>query len=102
RIVATARRDGRGGIGCIVLGHGADEAKVVGWLQTAAPVHGFIGFAVGRTTFWDAIADHEAQKATREQTAARIAARYREWVAIFERARASGAGASAGAQAARR
>ena len=101
RIVATARRDGRGGVGCIVLGHGADEAKVVGWLQTAAPVPGFIGFAVGRTTFWDAIADHEAQKATREQAAGRIAARYREWVTIFERARASGADASASAQAAR-
>ncbi|MGH8796802.1 MAG: 2-deoxy-5-keto-D-gluconate 6-phosphate aldolase domain-containing protein, partial [Caldimonas sp.] len=48
RVVATARRDGRSGVGCIVLGHGADEAKVVGWLETAAPVHGFIGFAVGR------------------------------------------------------
>jgi myo-inositol catabolism protein IolC len=85
-----------------VLGHGADEARVVGWLETAAPVHGFIGFAVGRTTFWDAIADHEAQRATREQAAARIAARYREWVAIFQRAQASGAGANPVTQATHR
>ncbi len=55
-IVETARRDGRANVGCIVLGRGADEAKVVHWLTTAAFVPGFIGFAVGRTTFWDAIA----------------------------------------------
>ncbi|MEO8347019.1 MAG: DUF2090 domain-containing protein [Betaproteobacteria bacterium] len=88
RIVATARRDGRREVGCIVLGRGADEKKVVGWLETAASVEGFIGFAVGRTTFWDAIADYEAKKATRQETATRIGQRYREWITIFEQARA--------------
>ena len=42
--------------------------------------------AVGRTTFWDAVADYEAGDATREEAAARIAERYREWIAVFERA----------------
>jgi myo-inositol catabolism protein IolC len=88
RMVETARRDGRRGVSCIVLGRGADEKKVVAWLETAAAVTGFIGFAVGRTTFWDAIADYEAHKATRQEAAARIAGRYLEWVAIFRRAAA--------------
>lgn len=85
RIVAIARRDGRHDVDCIVLGRGADEKKVVSWLQTAASVRGFIGFAVGRTTFWDPVADFLAQRASRDEAVARIAARYAEWVAIFER-----------------
>ena len=89
RIVDTARCDGRHDVGCIVLGRGADENKVVGWLETAASVPGFIGFAVGRTTFWDAVADYEAKKATRQEAAFRIAQRFREWAAIFSRARPS-------------
>jgi myo-inositol catabolism protein IolC len=92
RVVETARRGGRPDVGCIVLGRGADEKKVVGWLETAASVPGFIGFAVGRTTFWDAVADYEAKTATRQEAAFRIAQRFREWAAIFSRARASNTG----------
>jgi myo-inositol catabolism protein IolC len=88
RVVETARRDGRGDVGCIVLGRGADETKVMGWLETAASVPGFIGFAVGRTTFWDAVADYEAHKTTRQEASTRVAQRYREWAATFERAAA--------------
>jgi myo-inositol catabolism protein IolC len=89
RVVETARRGDRRGVGCIVLGRGADEKRVVGWLETAASVPGFIGFAVGRTTFWDAVADYETRKATRQQAASRIAKRYREWVNVFEQAQPS-------------
>jgi myo-inositol catabolism protein IolC len=86
RVVATARRDGRHEVGWIVLGRGADETKVARWLQTAASVPGFIGFAVGRSTFWKPIADFVIEGITREQAASRIARRYGEWAAIFDRA----------------
>ncbi|HEY0297434.1 MAG TPA: DUF2090 domain-containing protein [Bordetella sp.] len=89
-MVAAARRGGRGHVGCIVLGRGADEKKVIDWLETAAQVDGFIGFAVGRTSFYDAIADYVAGKATREQAAGRIAGQYAKWAAIFEQARKAG------------
>jgi myo-inositol catabolism protein IolC len=85
RIVEVARRDGRSEVGCIVLGRGADEQKVVAWLETAASVSGFIGFAVGRTTFWDAVADFLARRTTRAEAVARIARCFREWAGIFER-----------------
>ena len=52
RVAAAARRDGRDHVGCIVLGRGEDDVKVREWLKTAAAVPGFIGFAVGRTSFW--------------------------------------------------
>lgn len=86
RVVAAARRDGRSEIGCIVLGRGADSRKVTRWLEIAASVTGFVGFAVGRTTFWDAVSDFLAKRATRDEAVARIASRFREWTAIFERA----------------
>ncbi|HJZ59182.1 MAG TPA: DUF2090 domain-containing protein [Gemmataceae bacterium] len=86
-VVATARRRGRDHVGCIILGRGEDDAKVRSWLTTAAGVPGFIGFAVGRTTFWDPLIDWRAQKTTREAAVAEIARRYREWVSIFEHAR---------------
>ena len=54
------------------------------WLATAAAVPGFIGFAVGRTIFWDPLVDWRAKKITREEAVAEIARRYREWVDIFE------------------
>ena len=88
KVVAAARRGGRDHVGCIILGRGEDDKKVREWLATAAPVPGFIGFAVGRTTFWDPLMDLRAKKLTREAAVAEIARRYREWVDIFEKARA--------------
>jgi 5-dehydro-2-deoxygluconokinase len=87
KIVASARRGGRDKVGCIVLGRGEDAMKVHHWLQTAAPVTGFIGFAVGRTTFWDPLMDWRAKKITRETAVAEIAHRYQAFVSIFETAR---------------
>jgi myo-inositol catabolism protein IolC len=86
RIVAAARRGGRTKVGCILLGRGEDDQKVREWLTTAAAVPGFIGFAVGRTTFWEPLIAWRAQKSTREDAVAEIARRYREFVTIFERA----------------
>jgi 5-dehydro-2-deoxygluconokinase len=88
KIVAAARRDGRDHVGCIVLGRGEDDKKVREWLATAAGVPGFIGFAVGRTDFWQPLVDFRAKKITREAAVAEIAGRYREFLDIFESARA--------------
>jgi 5-dehydro-2-deoxygluconokinase len=87
KVVAAARRGGRDKVGCIILGRGEDEQHVHQWLKTAAAVPGFIGFAVGRTTFWDPLMDYRAGRITRDAAVARIAAFYREWVDLFESAR---------------
>jgi 5-dehydro-2-deoxygluconokinase len=85
KVVEAVRRGGRDRVGCIVLGRGEDDRKVREWLQVAAGVPGFIGFAVGRTTFWDALIDWRAKKLSREDAVGRIAANYREWVDIFQK-----------------
>src|SRR5262252_6391611 len=85
KIVAVARRGGRNKVSCIILGRGADDKKVDEWLEIAAAVPGFIGFAVGRTTFWEPVVDWRAGKLTREAAVAEVARRYQEFVGIFER-----------------
>jgi len=85
RIVAAARRGGRDRVGCIVLGRGEDDRKVHEWLGIAAGVPGFIGFAVGRTDFWEPLVGFRAGKLTRDAAVSEIARRYREFVDIFER-----------------
>jgi myo-inositol catabolism protein IolC len=83
-IVAAARRGGRDKVGCIILGRGEDDAKVHEWLATGSGVPGFIGFAVGRTCFWDPLVNWRAKKITREDAVNDIARRYREFVGAFE------------------
>jgi 5-dehydro-2-deoxygluconokinase len=86
RVVAAARRKGRDRVGCIVLGRGENEQKVREWLSAAAGVPGYIGFAVGRTTFWDALVELRAKKIERSAAVARVAASYKGFVELFERA----------------
>ncbi len=86
RVAEAARRGGRDGVGCIILGRGEDDKKVVEWLKAAAGVPGFIGFAVGRTTFWDPLVAFRAKEISREEAVTRIANSYKSFVEIFEQA----------------
>jgi myo-inositol catabolism protein IolC len=85
-IVAAARRGGRKDVGCIILGRGENEQKVVEWLSTAAAVPGFIGFAVGRTSFWEPLVGWRDERLSADEAAAQIANRYCQWVTVFENA----------------
>jgi myo-inositol catabolism protein IolC len=88
KIVQVARAGERDTVGCIILGRGEDDAKVLEWLTTAAGVAGFIGFAVGRTDFWQPLVTWREGKISRETAVDQIARRYREFVDTFESAKA--------------
>jgi len=83
-VVAVARRNGRENVGCIILGRGEDELRVRIWLRTAAAVPGFVGFAVGRTCFWEPLIQLRDGKISRNMAVSQIADRYSEFVDIFE------------------
>jgi 5-dehydro-2-deoxygluconokinase len=89
KIVASVRRAGRDKVGCIILGRGENDEKVREWLTTAAAVPGFVGFAVGRTVFWEPLVGWLAKKTSRKEAVAEIARRYSEFVHLFEKARVS-------------
>lgn len=87
RIVSAVRRGGRDRVSCIVLGRGENSDKVHEWLTTAAGVPGFVGFAVGRTVFWEPLVNLRAGTMKREAAVAEIARRYRGFVDTFDRAK---------------
>jgi myo-inositol catabolism protein IolC len=84
RIAETCRRDGRDGVICVVLGRGADDAKVEHWLRQGAPVEGYAGFAIGRTIWWDALKAFLDGSLEREDAAGRIAENYLRFVSVYE------------------
>jgi myo-inositol catabolism protein IolC len=84
RIVTAARRNGRNRVGCIVLGRGEDADHVANWLRVAAGVPGFIGFAVGRSTFLEPIVALRSGKMTAEEASKEISRRFQIWVQDFE------------------
>ena len=51
----TRSGEGREGVVCVLLGRGASTEKVEQWLAGGRPVEGFIGFAIGRSIWWDAL-----------------------------------------------
>ena len=85
-LVKQARSGGRDGVVCVVLGRGADDAKVDHWLEQAAPVDGFIGFAIGRSIWWNPLKQYVDGKIERSEGARQIAENYSRFVKVYERA----------------
>ncbi|MCG3156348.1 MAG: hypothetical protein DKINENOH_02972 [bacterium] len=85
-IVAQARSNGRNQVGMIVLGRGENAEKVNHWLREGAKVEGVIGFAVGRTVFWDALEGLKNNKHSREQAVNMVANNYKGLVDLFTKA----------------
>jgi 5-dehydro-2-deoxygluconokinase len=85
-LAQVTRRDGRDGVVCVLLGRGASDAKVDHWLRQAAPVDGFVGFAIGRSIWWDALKGFLDGSIEREDASDRIAANYLRFVEVYESA----------------
>jgi 5-dehydro-2-deoxygluconokinase len=77
--------EGRGGVTCVLLGRGASTAKVEQWLEAAATVDGFIGFAIGRSIWWDALKGFLGKELQRSAAASQIADNYLHFVQVYER-----------------
>jgi 5-dehydro-2-deoxygluconokinase len=75
---------GRENVKCVLLGRGASTEKVNHWLEVAAPVDGFIGFAIGRSIWWDALKAFLAKETSREEAAGQIADLYLRFVRVYE------------------
>ncbi|MBV8944491.1 MAG: DUF2090 domain-containing protein [Solirubrobacterales bacterium] len=75
---------GREGVTCVLLGRGASTEKVEQWLREAAPVDGFVGFAIGRSIWWDALKGFLGGDLDREAAASQIAENYLHFVRVYE------------------
>jgi myo-inositol catabolism protein IolC len=82
-ISATTRAGGRDGVACVVLGRGADDARVDHWLRMGSGVPGYIGFAIGRSNWWDPLKAFVDGNLGREEAAKQIAANYRRFIDVY-------------------
>jgi myo-inositol catabolism protein IolC len=88
RLVADlARAGGRDRVACVVLGRGADEARVDHWLSAAAPVPGYTGFAIGRSIWWEAVAGWRDERIAAADAASLIGETYRRFIDVYQAAR---------------
>lgn len=67
---------------CLLLGAGAPTEEVDAWLARAAR-HGFAGFAVGRSIWWDAVRALLAGETDHGSAVSAVASRYRHFVDAF-------------------
>ena len=80
----TRKGEGREGVVCVLLGRGASNDKVDHWLRQAAPVDGFVGFAIGRSIWWDALKGYLDESLSREDAAAQVADNYLRFIEVYE------------------
>jgi myo-inositol catabolism protein IolC len=88
-LAEQTRTGGRDGVVCVLLGRGASDDKVDHWLQQAAPVDGFIGFAIGRSIWGDALTGYINGSLEREAAAKQVADNYLRFVKVYEDAEAA-------------
>jgi 5-dehydro-2-deoxygluconokinase len=80
----TREGPGREGVVCVLLGRGASDEKVDQWLRAASPVEGFVGFAIGRSIWWDALKGYLDDSLDREAAATQIAENYLRFIRVYE------------------
>jgi len=76
--------DGRENVKSVLLGRGASDEKVDHWLQQAAGVEGFIGFAIGRSIWWDALKGFLDGSLDRSAAAEQIADNYLRFIKVYD------------------
>ncbi len=80
----TRSGPGREHVACVLLGRGASTEKVELWLEQAAPVEGFIGFAIGRSIWWDSLKGFLDKSIEREAAVSQVADNYMHFVQVYE------------------
>jgi myo-inositol catabolism protein IolC len=91
-VIKMIKRDGRENVNLIVLGRGAREEEVERWLEvgskeevfeTGRKVEGVIGFAVGRTVFWQAIEKFHKGEIGKAEVIQTVSANFQNLYKIF-------------------
>jgi myo-inositol catabolism protein IolC len=84
----TRKGEGNENVVSVLLGRGASDEKVDHWLRQAAPVEGMVGFAIGRSIWWDSLKGFLAGDVEREAAAEQIADNYQRFIKIYDEAEA--------------
>jgi 5-dehydro-2-deoxygluconokinase len=83
-LAQQTRVGGRDGVVCVLLGRGASDEKVDHWLTQAAPVDGFVGFAIGRSIWGDPLKGFLDGSLPRDDAARQIGENYLRFVSVYQ------------------
>jgi myo-inositol catabolism protein IolC len=81
-VVAQVQSHGRKA-GVITLGRGESKEHVQKWLAVGAKISGIIGFAVGRTIFWQPLVEYKAGQINRNAAVEKIAQNYADFSELW-------------------
>jgi myo-inositol catabolism protein IolC len=87
-IEQTRKGDRNENVVSVLLGRGASDEKVDHWLRQAAPVEGFVGFAIGRSIWWDSLKGFLDGDLERDAAAEQIADNYQRFIKVYDDAEA--------------
>lgn len=82
RAVKVAHAGGRES-GIVILGRAATVDVVDGWIRAGSNVPGVLGFAVGRTVFWEPLVKYYDHSYSREEAITKIAENYIHFYNVF-------------------
>ncbi len=85
-VAAMAQRGGRQAR-CLTGGGHAPYDQLEHWLQVAAPIPGWVGFAIGRSIWWDPLRAHLRHLSTAGEARRRIRAAYLDYARYYLKAR---------------
>jgi 5-dehydro-2-deoxygluconokinase len=88
-LAEQTRAGGRDNVVCVLLGRGASDEKVEHWLRQAAPVEGFVGFAIGRSIWGDALKGFIDGSLERDAATDQVADKYLRFIEVYQEAEAA-------------
>jgi myo-inositol catabolism protein IolC len=71
-------------VGTIILGRGETSEKVTEWINAGKLVPGVIGFAVGRTVFWESLVQLKNEEISKEQAIDQISDNFVKFITLFQ------------------
>ena len=83
QIVEKVKRNGRENVSVVILGRGENLELVEKWIKTGSKIPGIIGFAIGRTIFWEPLTEFKNGKITREEAILQISKNYIYFYNLF-------------------
>jgi len=82
-LVEQIRSQGRSS-NIIILGRHASSSQVERWLIAGRDIDGVIGFAIGRTIFWEPLEKYKNNEITSEEAIQKIAENYEHFYKVFQ------------------
>lgn len=81
--VSQAQKGERKNVGIVILGRAENQEKVEKWIKAGNKIEGVIGFAVGRTVFWEPLTEYKNGKIGKEKAIENISNNFLHFYSIF-------------------